>query len=661
MSSTKFDQLEIPAPILRAIAARGYESPTPVQEAVLAAELRGRDLLVSSRTGSGKTLAFGLVLARELLTGAEKFAAAPTPLALIVAPTRELAHQISVELEWLLGPAGARIATCVGGVEMGRELRALRDGPHLVVGTPGRLVDHLERRSLKFDALRAVVLDEADEMLDMGFRDELERILRDAPTARRTLLFSATIPSAIEQLARKFQQDAARVSATPPSQAHQDIEVRAHLIASREREHAVVNTLRAADAQTAIVFCGTRDHVNHLHASLVERGFSAVALSGELTQPERTRALKALRDGRARVLVATDVAARGLDLPDVGIVVQADLPQNAEVWQHRSGRTGRAGRKGVSVLLVPGGSQRTAELMLRKAGARATWLPPPGPEQIRERDHARLVSDLEERSKSPAEEDLAVARELLTKRTPEQLAAALVAVQRASLPAPEELPLSTQVQAGAKSKGLPRPGQYVPTHPRAQPTFASAAPHASEHARTKAPHAAAADHPRAKASHAAASEHPRTHATARESAPSKALHAAGPAHGAAKHARTHAAGEPSHTKPASFPARAPAGPPSSPWSKEPKGAAGKKLRSHTAFNDSVWFSVDVGRGRNADPRWLLPLICRRGGVVKEQIGKIEILPSETRFQIVSTAAPEFEKSARKPDAKDPGVHIKRVK
>ncbi len=386
-----FDELDLPTPLKAAIAARGYANPTPVQEAVLADELRGRDLLVSSRTGSGKTLAFGMVLARELLTAEARFGPAPSPLGLIVAPTRELAFQISEELSWLLRSAGARIATCVGGVEMGKELRALRDLPHLVVGTPGRLVDHLERKSLKPGALKVLVLDEADEMLDMGFRDELERILRDAPAERRTLLFSATIPKDIEQLARRYQKDAARVSATPPSQAHQDIEVRAHLIAAREREHAVVNTLRAADAQTAIVFCGTRDHVNHLHASLVERGFSAVALSGELTQPERTRALKALRDGRARVLVATDVAARGLDLPDVGIVVQADLPQNAEVWQHRSGRTGRAGRKGVSVLLVPGGSQRSAELMLRKAGAKPTWSPPPGPEQIRERDHARLV------------------------------------------------------------------------------------------------------------------------------------------------------------------------------------------------------------------------------------------------------------------------------
>jgi ATP-dependent RNA helicase DeaD len=663
-----FEQLEVPAPVLRAITARGYETPTPVQEAVLAKELLGRDLLVSSRTGSGKTLAFGLVMAPVLLNGAERMPAAPSPLALIVAPTRELANQISEELGWLLAQAGARIATCVGGVEMGKELRALRDGPHIIVGTPGRLVDHLERKSLKPSALKVLVLDEADEMLDMGFREELERILRDTPAERQTLLFSATIDKPIEALARSYQRDAARVSANAPNQAHQDIEVRAHLIASREREHAVVNTLRAADAQTAIVFCGTRDHVNHLHASLVERGFSAVALSGELTQPERFRALKALRDGRARVLVATDVAARGLDLPDVGIVVQADLPQNAEVWQHRSGRTGRAGRKGVSVLLVPGGSQRTAEMMLRKAGAKATWSPPPGPEQIRERDHARLVSDLQELAKAPAEEDIAVAQELLKSQSAENLAAALVAIRRAGLPAPEELPLSAQMQAG-RTAG--RSG-HVATHPTARAREPELAP------AWTSPKSGESTRP----SYASKTPAPRAHAA--ETAPakpaySKAAHAAAPAASSerksekapsayAKAAASSAKPAPAH-EPRGKPAASPSAPSvaKSPWARKGRDhededeTPGKVKRSHAEFGDAVWFSVNVGRARNADPRWLLPLLCRRGGVVKDQIGKIQILPEETRFQIVAEAAGTFEKSAKKPDTKDPGVHVKRVR
>jgi ATP-dependent RNA helicase DeaD len=617
-----FAELSLPETLLSAITARGYQDPTPVQEAVLAPALAGRDLLVSSRTGSGKTVAFGLLLSRELLGQATRVARAQEPQALVVAPTRELALQVATELGWLFAGAGARIATCVGGVDMGRELRTLRDGPHIVVGTPGRLVDHLERKSLRLASLRALVLDEADEMLDMGFREELERILRDAPEGRRTLLFSATVPDEIAQLAQRYQRDAARVVATPMKQAHQDIEVRAHLIASREREHAVVNTLRAADAQSAIVFCGTRDHVAHLHASLVERGFAAVALSGELTQPERTRALQALRDGRARVLVATDVAARGLDLPDVGIVVQADLPQNAEVWQHRSGRTGRAGRKGVSVLLVPAGSQRTAERILRTAGARPSWGPVPGPEEIRRRDQEQLVRGVAELLREPAEDDLAVARDLLSQHGAEQLAAALVKLRREGLPAPEELPLSAQILETAHSK-----------HPRA-----AAAPRA--HAPRPQPHA-----PRSA-----------VHTEAEEAAPARSSHVRGDAARGGHPARPAAAHAP---RPAAAHApRQAAAHPAAATAREARPA--RTLRDHKSFSDAVWFRVDVGRGRNADPRWLLPLLCRRGGVVKEQIGKIQIMQDETRFQVVAAAASSFERAARRPDAKDPSVHIGKV-
>jgi superfamily II DNA/RNA helicase len=421
------------------------------------------------------------------------------------------------------------------------------------------------------------------------------------------------------------------------------------------------------DPPNALVFCATRNAVRHLEAILRERGFAAVALSGELSQSERNHALQALRDGRARVCVATDVAARGLDLPDVGIIVQADLPQNAEVFQHRSGRTGRAGRKGVSVLLVPGGSQRSAELMLRKAGARASWLPVPSADEIHVRDHARLVSELETLSQAPAEEDLAVARELLAKRSAEHLAAALVAIRRQGLPAPEDLPLSLQVVEGSKGKGLRPPGTRVATHPSARGGGSFSEPAASPHpsaqaARSHSAHPAhgksrSAESTTAAKSHAAEPHVAKPHAES--PAPAAKSHSADPSPAAKSHP-AHAA-KPAAAKhaPAHKPARE-SGPPESPWAR-PERPAEKPKRSHAEFGDSIWFTVDVGRGRNADPRWLLPLICRRGSVVKSQIGKIQILPTETRFQIVANAAQEFEKSARKPDAKDPSVHIKRVK
>ena len=487
-----FAQLGAPEALALALGARGYETPTPVQEAVLRADARDRDLLVSARTGSGKTVAFGLALSPHLLP----LPRPGKPLCLVVAPTRELAHQVARELGWLY--AGGRVATCVGGADVGAELRALKAGAHVVVGTPGRLVDHLERASLQLESLRALVLDEADEMLDLGFRDELERILGAAPAERRTLLFSATIPEEIERLARKYTKDALRIAADPPARAHADIEVRAHVVAPREREHAVVNVLRYHAAPAAIVFCATREGVTHLAQALIERGFSAVPISGELSQAERTRALHALRDGRARVLVATDVAARGLDLPDVALVVQADPPQNAQVLQHRSGRTGRAGRKGVSVLLLPPAARKPVETMMRRAGLHVVLTPPPDADVIRVHDRDRLVREIDQLSREAfQEEDVALARLLLRERDAASLAAALVKLRREALPAPEELPLTAVL-----SRRKPGERQDLST-------------------------------------------------------------------------------------------------------RKPKGRERE---------GDVWFRVNVGRSRNADPRWLLPILCRRGGV-----------------------------------------------
>ena len=351
-----------------ALAARGYADPTPVQEAVLRAEADGRDLLVSAQTGSGKTVAYGLALAGDLLGNEARLPRPGAPLALVVAPTRELAMQVQGELAWLYEAAGARIATCIGGMDGRAEARALAAGCHVVVGTPGRLCDHIRRGALDLSGLRAVVLDEADEMLDLGFREELEQVLGAAPEGRRTLLFSATIAREIATLARQFQREALRIDTLGRNRPHADIAYRAIRVAPHETLHAVVNVLRHEAAPTALVFCATREAVRHLHACLLERGFSSVALSGELSQAERSRALQALRDGRAGVCVATDVAARGLDLPALDLVVHADLPGDRATLLHRSGRTGRAGRKGSSVLVVPFNRRRRAEELFSTAG-----------------------------------------------------------------------------------------------------------------------------------------------------------------------------------------------------------------------------------------------------------------------------------------------------
>jgi ATP-dependent RNA helicase DeaD len=230
------------------------------------------------------------------------------------------------------------------------ERRALDRGAHIVVATPGRLCDHIKRGNINLSELRAVVLDEADEMLDLGFREDLEFILGEAPEDRRTLMFSATVPAAIAKLAKSYQRDAQRINTVGEAKQHQDIEYRALQVHPRDIENAIINVLRFYEAKNAIVFCNTRAAVARLTTRFTNRGFSVVALSGELTQSERTNALQALRDGRARVCIATDVAARGIDLPNLELVIHADLPTNADTLKHRSGRTGRAGRNACSMM-----------------------------------------------------------------------------------------------------------------------------------------------------------------------------------------------------------------------------------------------------------------------------------------------------------------------
>jgi ATP-dependent RNA helicase DeaD len=513
----------------RALTERKYEDPTPVQLAVLEEKAEGRDLVVSAQTGSGKTVAYGLAIAKTLLGEGESFPIEASPVALIVAPTRELAMQVERELKWLYFYTGARILSCVGGMDPKRERRQLNDGAHIIVGTPGRLKDHLERGVLDIKAIKAVVLDEADEMLDLGFRDDLEFILEATPETRRTLLFSATMPKPIALLAKRYQKNSLRIETLGESRAHADIEYRAMRVAPNEVEHAVVNVLRFVEAQSAIVFCNTREHVKHLHATLSERGFHAVNLSGELSQSERNHALQALRDGRARVCVATDVAARGIDLPNLGLVIHADLPNDGEVMQHRSGRTGRAGKKGVSVVLVPLSRRRKAERLLHDAGVNPTWSGVPQGDDIRKLDQQRMLQDPV--LMAPAsEEDLEMAKSVLSMRTAEEIAAALVRLYRSRLPSAEDV-------------FDPGPGR------------------------------------------------------------------------------------------------------------DDDGFKSKKFERNAGPRDFSWFRMDVGRKDNADPKWLLPLICRRGKVTKPDIGAIRITDSVTHFEIANAAVAKFI-AASKSDAED---------
>lgn len=449
------EDIAIAAPLAAALASKGYESLTAVQKSVLAPEAQGRDVLVSAQTGSGKTVAFGIAIADQLLRGADKLLYADTPMALVIAPTRELALQVARELDWLYADAGAIIATCVGGMDYRTEKRALDRGAHIVVGTPGRLRDHIDRRSLKLENLRAAVLDEADEMLDLGFREDLEFILNAAPAERRTLMFSATVPKEIAKLAADFQTDALRIQAQGEAKQHVDIEYRALSVAARDRDNAIFNALRFYEARAAIVFCKTRANVNQLLGRMGNRGFQVVALSGELSQQERTHALQALRDGRARVCIATDVAARGIDLPGLDLVIHADLPSNSETLLHRSGRTGRAGSKGVSALIVAPAEFKKAQRLLQGAKVVAEWGSAPSADEVQAKDDLRLLEN--PILSLPLGEDAGIARVLIDRYGAEQVAAGFVRMWREGRSAPEVLSeQSTSARESARDAAPPR-------------------------------------------------------------------------------------------------------------------------------------------------------------------------------------------------------------
>lgn len=421
-----------------ALAERGYDSLTDVQQAVSEPGLSDKDLLVSAQTGSGKTVGFGLAIAPTLLGDTEQFERAAAPLALVIAPTRELAMQVKQELGWLYRNAGVRMASCVGGMDARDERRTLERGAHIVVGTPGRLRDHITKGNLILDDLRAVVLDEADEMLDMGFREDLEFMLDEAPEDRRTLMFSATVPPMIDKIAKRFQRDAVRISTITKGDQHADITYQAMTVNHNEIENAIINVLRFHEAQTSIVFANTRAAVARLMSRFSNRGFRVVSLSGELTQSERTHALQALRDGRANVCVATDVAARGIDLPNLDLVIHAELPTGSEPLLHRSGRTGRAGRKGVSVMIVTPKTEKKARRLLQWAKVRAEWVGAPTADEIREKDRQRLLDDpiwQEELT----DEQTEFAASLLEKFDATQIAAAYLRLFQSQHSAPEDL------------------------------------------------------------------------------------------------------------------------------------------------------------------------------------------------------------------------------
>lgn len=333
--------------MLQAISELGYEEPTPIQAQAIPVALSGKDMIGQAQTGTGKTAAFGIPLVSRIAANEDRI------VTLIMAPTRELAIQVAEEIEKLGRFKGLRSLAIYGGQDIGRQIRGLRRKPQIIIGTPGRLLDHINRKTIRLDDVQTVVLDEADEMLDMGFMDDIQSILKLVPEERQTLLFSATMPPNIQKLAQQFLRDPEHISVIPKThQTNASIQQFYIEVQERMKFDGLSRLLDMEPPELAIVFGRTKRRVAELSEALMKRGYAADGLHGDLSQNQRDAVMRKFRDGSIDVLVATDVAARGLDISGVTHVINFDLPQDPESYVHRIGRTGRAGKEGTSWTFV---------------------------------------------------------------------------------------------------------------------------------------------------------------------------------------------------------------------------------------------------------------------------------------------------------------------
>lgn len=449
----------VPQELRAALERRGFAGLTAVQEAMLAEDVGARDLRITSQTGSGKTVALGLALA-DVLRAPD--AELDGPLVLVIAPTRELAQQVSKELRWLYADLRHVEVECVtGGTPITGERRRLARVPRVLVGTPGRLLDHIENGALDVGDVQRLVLDEADQMLDLGFRDELESILRSIPETRRTHLVSATFSNEVSDLAERYQQDPVHIEGTRLGEANADIEHVGYVVHGRQRHGVLVNILLLAGQKRTLIFVRTRMNAAQIAEKLAKDGFAAQPLSGDLPQSQRTRTLDAFRRGQIMTLVATDVAARGLDIPDVETVVHHSPPFDTDTYTHRSGRTGRAGKKGTSILLASRTQMRRLEATLAHGGVGVRWADAPSAHEVTLalRGHARarveeivetaVTRAAEKTGESQHEDRLDFARSLLLGRDPEEVVAALAA---AAMPRPPRRPIEIERPEGKKER-----------------------------------------------------------------------------------------------------------------------------------------------------------------------------------------------------------------
>ena len=442
VASPSFGDLALLPAVLSAVEAQGYEIPSPIQAQTIPALLEGRDMLGQAQTGTGKTAAFALPLLSRLDMQRRE------PQVLVLAPTRELAQQVAVSFsKYGQNLQGLEVATLCGGQEYREQLGALKRGAQVVVGTPGRVIDHLDRGSLKLDGLSALVLDEADEMLRMGFIDDVKRVVADTPKDAQRVFFSATLPTEIERIVNRYLVNPVKVAIESRTTTGENIEQRIVRVDGGAKLEAVARILEVEPVDAAIVFVRTRAACTTLVEQLTARGVNAAGLSGDLDQSLRERTITRLKRGKVDVLIATDVAARGLDVPRITHVINYDLPQDAEAYTHRIGRTGRAGRSGIAITFAGFREGRKVGWMEQATGQKMTEMPLPDEAAIRaHRDevfHHRVVAAL---TKGAEEQRALVERLVEEGHDAVELACAFAAMARA-----DEAPIG-RLQAPRKEK-----------------------------------------------------------------------------------------------------------------------------------------------------------------------------------------------------------------
>ncbi|HIT40940.1 MAG TPA: DEAD/DEAH box helicase [Candidatus Caccovicinus merdipullorum] len=349
METVRFEDLNLSDAILRAVTDMGFEAASPIQAQAIPAQLEGRDMIGQAQTGTGKTAAFGIPLLQKIDPENKKLQA------IVLLPTRELAIQVAEEIRRLAKfMHGIKVLPVYGGQDIVRQIRSLKDGVQVVIGTPGRVMDHMRRKTIRVDHVHTAVLDEADEMLNMGFLEDMETILSQLPETRQTVMFSATMPPAIADIARKFLQDPVMVRVVKKELTVPKVTQYYYEVKPKNKVEVLCRLLDLYSPKLSVVFCNTKKGVDELVLALQGRGYFAEGLHGDLKQEQRDRVMNGFRNGRTEVLVATDVAARGIDVDDVEAVFNYDIPQDDEYYVHRIGRTGRAGREGKAFSLVVG-------------------------------------------------------------------------------------------------------------------------------------------------------------------------------------------------------------------------------------------------------------------------------------------------------------------